>query len=354
MALFCVTGAIALAQEDRELYAPSVWDLTLGAHALQLPTSQFTEFACGTNGGPPSQRVRDWRDYQNCPAEEATGLHEVYFEYDNELELWARANNLLTQAALYQYTSISSVPVIASALFDDHGFMVGLRLVTDPRVTTEQRAMAITLGGFLEARFETAEWTCIDLPRIEGEEPFQGRYEKQRCEADWNDGIALMLETHNYRRPGQLLFDPVRNQPTEGAFWSETRLEMQLAGGIVDAEARLAEIMATVDDGPTERELLVAQALDCPGCDLRGADLKRANLERANLAGADLTGANLHEANLRFADLSGAILDDANIQRRRSPRRQSRRRQHPRSDDVLGEFRRRHFDWCRFDPGARC
>ena len=311
-AVFCFLGGGAFAQDSGELYAPSVWDLVLGAHATELPVDQFTQFACGTNGGPPSTRLGDWRDYQICPAEPDTELREIYFEYDNELELWAKANSLLTQAALYQYTSISSVPVIASGLFDENGFLAGLRLVTDPRISSELRAAAISLSGFLRARFEGVDWIRKDLPRIEGEQPFQGRYEKQRCEASWEQGVSLVLETHNYRRPGQLLFDPVLNRPTEGAFWTETRFEMHLADGVPDAETRLAEINATTS-GPTETEILIAEALDCPGCDLCGANLKRANLEGANLAGADLTGANLHEANLRFADLSGAILDDANL-----------------------------------------
>lgn len=312
-AALCLVSSAAATQDVGGLYAPSVWDLALGAHASELPVDQFTQYACGTNGGPPSRLVTDWRQFELCPIEDESELREIYFEYDNELELWARANNLLTQAALYQYTSISSIPVIASGLFDNDGFLITLRLVTDPRVSTEQRAMAVTLSGFLQARFEGVDWSCVDLPRIDGEQPFQGRYEKRRCEANTSDGISLLLETHNYRRPGQLLFDPVLNQPTDGAFWTETRFEMMLADGAADAEQRLAVINAAADETPTARELIAAEALNCPGCDLRGANLKRANLERANLAGADLTGANLHEANLRFADLTGAVLDEANL-----------------------------------------
>lgn len=295
------------------LYAPSVWDLTIGDHAVDLPTEQFIGFACGTNGGPPSLPLTGWTDYARCPPEEETGLHEVFFRYDNELELWAKANNLPTQAATYQYTSVYSIPIIASALFDDDGFMVMLRLVTDPAVPVEIRERAVTLGGFLTARFGVEGWSCTDLPQLSGEEPHFGRYEKRRCHQTTTDGYALDLLTEHFNRPGQLAINPVDNVATEGQFWSSTRFEMQLADGIPDRDARLAEIAARPDPGPTERELLAERALNCPGCDLTGADLKRANLTGANLAGANLSGANLHEAILNDANLAGAVLTGANL-----------------------------------------
>lgn len=303
---------IADADDDGQLYAPSVWDLVLGEHAVDLETEPYREFACGTNGGPPSLPIADWTEFDLCPAEPDTGLHEVYFEYDNELEFWARANFLATQVALYQYTSVYSIPVIASALFDADGFIVGIRLVSDPRVPEELRELGITLGGFLRARFGVSDWECSDLPRLEDESPYLGQYEKQVCEQrELDPPTRLVLETHHYRKPGQRTFDPA-GRLTVGYFRSETIFEMFLDEDIADADARLAEIAARPVI-PTERELLVRRALDCPGCDLAGVDLKRANLAGANLAGADLSDANLHEANLRGADLSGAILRNANL-----------------------------------------
>jgi uncharacterized protein YjbI with pentapeptide repeats len=313
--LFAAAASLAATSAAQEPVAPidepTVWDLTIGAHQSELPTDQFINYACGTNGGPPSLRLNGWSGYASCRPDAATGLREVYFEYDNELELIFKARSLLTQAAVYEYTSVYSRPVIASALFDDDGFLVMVRLVTDPRVDTVIREQAVTLGGFLRARFP-GPWTCEDLPMIEGEQPYNGRYEKQRCEATDLEGHALVLETHNYRRPGQQGID-ARGLATEGQFWSETRLEIALVGGVSDRGARLAAIAARADAGPTERDLLIARAMQCPGCDLRGVNLKRANLTGANLAGADLTGVNLHEAILREADLTGAILDGANL-----------------------------------------
>src|SRR5262245_1111810 len=69
-----------------------IWDLQLGAAVEQLPDG-FVDYACGTNGGPPSLPLEGWRDFRRCRAE-PSGLH---FRYDDELEYWARANNLSAQ-----------------------------------------------------------------------------------------------------------------------------------------------------------------------------------------------------------------------------------------------------------------
>lgn len=66
---------------ERGLYAPSAWDLTIGAHAAELGTERFAKFACGTNGGPPSLPMGDWTGYSRCRPEPTTGYREVYFEY---------------------------------------------------------------------------------------------------------------------------------------------------------------------------------------------------------------------------------------------------------------------------------
>ena len=312
-AIAMLVGASAMAQDvDPAIDEPSVWDLAIGAHASELLTDDFINYSCGTNGGPPSLPIADWTAYQTCRLDAATGLREVYFEYDDELELFFRSRGLLTQAAVYEFTSTYSRPIIASALFDDDGFMIMLRLVTDPRVATELRELAVTLSGFLFARFGAESWTCEDLPRIEGERRYNARYEKQRCQTTDAEGHAVMMETHHYRRPGQETHD-ARGVETTGQFWSETRLEVSLVGDVPDREARLAAIAERGDQGPSEFELLIARAMDCPGCDLSGVNLKRANLTGANLAGANLTGANLHGAILREANLTGAVLDEANL-----------------------------------------
>ena len=313
LAAAALCSAAANAQDARQqagLYAPSAWDLELGAHATELNANEYIDYACGTNGGPPSLPLSDWTEYGRCPAEAETGFHEVYFQYDDELEYRAKANDLLTQIALYEYTSAYEIPVIPSALFDSRGFLVGLRMVTDPRVPVEIRERGVTLGNFLRARYGPEGWSCEELPRIEGETPFVGFHEKRRCQKPAEDGTArVMLETHNYRKPGQHAIDPVLNRPTVGQFESRTRFELILEDEIP------ADRVPGAAKAPSETELLAERARDCPGCDLAGTQLKRADLRGANLAGADLTGANLHGAVLTGANLAGASLADANLNR---------------------------------------
>ena len=67
----------------------TVWDLTLGTSAADLP-HDFVDFACGSNGGPPGLALAGFADYASCPAE-PNGLHEVYFRYNDEQEYVARA-----------------------------------------------------------------------------------------------------------------------------------------------------------------------------------------------------------------------------------------------------------------------
>ena len=300
-------------REIAGLYAPSVWDLELGAHANEMPTSEFIDFACGTGGGPPSLPLASWTEFAKCPAEDSTGFHEVYFQYDDEPEYWARALRVPTKIRLYQFTSAYSIPVIVSALFDDDGFMIGFRMVTDSRVDVELRQKGSDLAGFLMGRYADAAWVCEDLPRLEGERVFLGDFFKTRCvQHDEAAGLDLVVERHHLRKAGQFAINPADGLPMTGQFESLSSLEVFLSGGIPNRAARMA---ALADPGPTERDLVIMHAMDCPGCDLAGADFKRADLRGANLAGADLTGANFHGAILAGADLSGARLVKANLNR---------------------------------------
>lgn len=299
--------------EDVGLYAPSVWDLELGAHARELPVDEFIDFACGTGGGPPARPLADWTEYGKCTPEEATGFHDVYFQYDDEPEYWAKAKRLETQANLYQYTSAYAIPVYVSALFDDDGFLMGFRMVTEDRVDVSVREKGSTLSGYLMGRYDKAEWVCEDLPRLEGERGYQGIFIKRRCrQQDIEAGLDLFIEWHHMRGAGQFAVNPANGLPMEGQFESTTRFEAILLEDIPDREARLA---ALPTPGPGEKDILIQRALNCPGCDLSKAKLKRANLKGANLAGANLSGANLHGANLDDANLAGANLERANINR---------------------------------------
>lgn len=306
-------ASAAHAQRDQDgLFSPSAWDLPLGAHALELPKDAYSDYACGTNGGPPSFLIADWTEYHRCPVEAGTGYREVYFQYDDENEYWAKAHSLDMQIILYEYTSEYEIPVIVTGLFDEHGYLIGIRMVSDPRAPTDLRERGTDLAGFLFARFGDHDWACTDLPRLEGETEFRDHYEKRRCEKKIVDEAALaVIETRNYRKAGEHAINPQTHRPTVGLFVSDTRFELFHDEFAPDID-RIASLS---DRAPTDKELLIERARDCPGCDLRGADLKRADLSRANLQGANLAGATLHGAILNRANLEGANLEGANINR---------------------------------------
>ena len=299
------------AREEAGLFAPSAWDLELGAHAFELPVSDYIDYACGTNGGPPSLPVAGWADFAKCAPEAISGFHEIYFQYDDENEYWAKAMDLGVQTRIFEHTSAYQIPVIASALFDPRGFLVGIRLITDPRVDVLLRENGINLSNFLRARYGVG-WVCADLPRVEGEREYQGLHEKMRCNlAVPDDGVSVMLETHNYRKPGQFAVDPRTRRATDGQFISSTLYELIL----LNAQDGQPRYPPTQVPGPSEQDLLVARAMNCPGCDFQGANFKRADLRGANLAGANLAGANFHAAFLGGAILTNANLEGANLNR---------------------------------------
>src|SRR5215471_14394870 len=89
-AAFIVLGA-ALGRAEQPSRTPDIWSLKLGAPASALPGKDFIDYACGSDGGPPQQPLAGWSDYGKCPPE-PSGLREVYFRYDDELEYRARAH----------------------------------------------------------------------------------------------------------------------------------------------------------------------------------------------------------------------------------------------------------------------
>src|SRR5207247_1593333 len=127
-----------------------VWDLPLGMPAEQLPDA-FVDYACGSNGGPPSTPLAGWRDFRRCRPD-PSGLREVYFRYDDELEYWAKANNFATEIRKYSGTKVFDFPVVISARFDERGVLAGIRIVSDPRDTSRDREEAYLLRNFLNAR----------------------------------------------------------------------------------------------------------------------------------------------------------------------------------------------------------
>lgn len=185
---------------------PDAWALKIGAPISEQPTD-FQEYACGTNGGPPGRRLAGFADFAQCKPDADTGLHEVQFRYDDELEYWALAIGVTAYAEKYGGTDLNSYPVIVSALFDDAGILRGWRAATDDRVELRIRRSAFQMGNYLRSRLGKDLWTCTQLPVLEGETPFASRLIKDNCRATLADGTQAFVETRLVRRKGQRMID---------------------------------------------------------------------------------------------------------------------------------------------------
>jgi hypothetical protein len=203
-----------------------IWDIEIGAKVADLP-DDFIDYACGTNGGPPSTPLPSWKDFRRCrPEPGAGGLREVYLRYDDEIEYWAKANNLAPQMEQYIGTKTYGFPIIASALIGEDAVVRGIRIVTDPRDPTGDRDEAYLLRNFLNARFGRDDWMCQDLPAEPGETPVAGIFIKQRCDKDVAGGLRGVLVTRYLRKPGQSQYDPHSGKETLNQFDSNVRFEL--------------------------------------------------------------------------------------------------------------------------------
>ncbi len=222
----------------QDLRRATVWDLKLGQPVSAQPSrEEFRGFACGSNGGPPRQRLSGWNDFARCSAE-PNGLHEIYFEYDDENEYIARARDLDREVARWAGTTEMTFPVIVSALFDGKGVLRGIRVVTDSRPdhrndTTDadlrKRDDAYLLGGRMASRFNIdAKRDCTAVAPAEGESAVGALFVKQSCElTDPEHRRKVLLRVNFFRKPGQSAFNPqLATQLTTGQFESSARLEV--------------------------------------------------------------------------------------------------------------------------------
>ena len=203
----------------------NVWDVKIGMTSGQVPEHDFIDISSGTNGGPPSLPIGSFKNFAKCPPE-GTGLHEVYFAYDDELEYWARANEYVTWIAIYTGTKVMDQPVILSALFDADGIIKGIRIISDARADPQQRRAAIVMRRRFTGRFGEEGWICEDLPPQEGEKPFRRQFVKELCTKISKNQLRVRLESHYYQKSGQTTFDPHTGQPQQGYFESTVRLEL--------------------------------------------------------------------------------------------------------------------------------
>jgi hypothetical protein len=214
------TGAMSQPASDRG----ELRGLKLGLDARSMSSDGFIEFACGSQGGPPRQKLENWSGFGKCRAED-NGLHEVYVRFDDEDEYIGRAIDDPLYASQRVGTRVAGHPIILSVLFDDGGILRGLRFVSDPRGDPLARRMAHLLRLAIINRYGPAGWTCTDLPAAPGETPVGGVFLKQRCEKATAER-DLMVEAHFLRKPGQSDIDQVTGEYTSGQFESWTRFEL--------------------------------------------------------------------------------------------------------------------------------
>ena len=200
-----------------------VWSLKLGAHIGDQP-GDFVEYACGSAGGAPSIPLTGMAEFKRCRAEES-GLREVYFRYDDELEYIARANNSPADIERFGGTKTYGFPIVASALIGEDAIVRGLRIVSDPRYDAN-RDDAYVLKNFITARLGRDNWTCEDLPIEEGETSVDGLYIKQRCVSTLEGGARATMWVRHLRKAGQARFDPRSGKQTKNQFESLVRLDL--------------------------------------------------------------------------------------------------------------------------------
>jgi hypothetical protein len=234
---FLAWSAAAGAQNLRRA---NIWDLKLGEPVSAQPSpDEFRGFACGSNGGAPRAPLTGWKDFARCRAE-ANGLHEVYFEYDDELEYIARARDLEREISRWFGTTEAGFPLVTSALFDAKGILKGIRLVTDSRpehrnditeANVRKRADAYMFGGIMAPRYEIdPPRDCVSIPPAEGESDVGTLFIKQTCERVSATGTQkVFLRVNYFRKPGQSGTNPqLPTQLTEGQFESSARVEIFL------------------------------------------------------------------------------------------------------------------------------
>jgi len=223
-ALFGAAAAVLMTATTAMAQAPKIWDVAFGTPVAALPLDQFVDTACGTNGGPPARVLKSFAEFAQCARERTTGLHEVWFRYDDEMEYVARARRSDIMIRQYQANSIAGQPIITSLLIDDAGLVQGYRIVNDPRVEANTRLAAFGLSDLFKG-IAGLGLNCTNLPLAEGERPIDDWYAKEVCEKTEN-GRMFRVEARRYYKAGQYAVDPNENRPTENLFESSARIEV--------------------------------------------------------------------------------------------------------------------------------
>jgi hypothetical protein len=77
-------------------------------------------------------------------------------------------------------------------------------------------------------------FTCGELPAAEGETPIEGRFVKENCVADLDDGRHIQIERRYFYKRGQFAIDPLTGVGTVNQFESTARVEVMAAALVPD------------------------------------------------------------------------------------------------------------------------
>lgn len=202
-----------------------IWELEIGLPVEEMPAAGYFDPHCGTNGGPPSIRLDNWSDYAICPPDAVTGLHEIWFTEDDEVEYIARSFRQQTfDPGPASANVLFNHKVIYSVLVDAEGIIQGYRAFTDNRESPDVRLGAYFISTPLRNVYGFQAFACVDRPAAEGEAPVDGQYVNQLCTANIN-GLRIEIESRLLRKPGQTAYDPIGHE-TIGYFESTARLEV--------------------------------------------------------------------------------------------------------------------------------
>jgi hypothetical protein len=201
-----------------------IWELEMGTPVAELP-AQYQDPHCGTNGGPPSLRIDGWGDFARCPPDGATGLHEVWFTEDDEVEYIARSFRQQTfDPGPASANVLFNHKVIYSLLVDDNGLIQGYRIFTDNRESPDVREGAYFIAVPLRNLFGYQAFECVDRPAADDEAPVDGIYVNQLCSGTVGE-THVTIESRLLRKPGQTAYDPIGRE-TIGYFESMARVEV--------------------------------------------------------------------------------------------------------------------------------
>ncbi len=162
-------------------------------------------------------------------AAEPTGWHEVYFRYDDEADSLREASAALALARL-EGTRVYGFRAMLSALFDETGTLVGLRILADPRgVPGGERNDQWRLAAVLQQHFSDATWTCEDAELRPRETMAASFFVKRTCTGA-SEGRELALAQNYFHKAGQAFVDTF-GKVQDTYFVSDSRFEVRVADG---------------------------------------------------------------------------------------------------------------------------